>query len=100
MAQGKLGSADLSTPATDVLIFTAGAVQTFNVIFCNKNAGTARVRLSIGTGSVPAAGDEIWYDLEIPGNKPAEQTGIICSSGEKVWARSDLANVSVRAHGV
>jgi len=100
MTQGYLASLDISTPASDTLLFTASDLQTFNVIFSNRNAGAARVRLYIGTGGSPVAADNIWYDLEIPGNKPAEQTGIICSSGEKVWVRSDLANVSVRAHGV
>jgi len=100
MSQGLLGSADLSTPATDTLIFTAAALQTLNVIVCNRNAGTARVRIAIGSGSVPANTDYLWYDLALPGNTPGEQTGVVVSSGEKVWVRSDLANVSVRIHGV
>jgi len=103
MAQGFLGSVFITTPATPLSLFTSGAagvLQTFNVIFSNQNAGTARVRLYIGSGSVPAAINNIWYDLEIPGNRPAEQTGLVCSANEKVWVQSDLANVSVRAHGV
>ncbi len=99
MSQGLLGSADLSA-ATDTLLFTAAALQTLNVIVCNRNAGAARIRIAIGTGSVPAATDYLWYDLSLSGNLPAEQTGVVVSSGEKVWVRSDLANVSVRVHGV
>lgn len=100
MASGKLGSADL-VAATDTLLFTAGVTpQTFNVRFANRNTAAVKVRVAIGTGANPAATDYVDYDVTVPANGILEDTGLVCSSGEKVWVRSDAANVSVRAHGM
>ena len=100
MASGKLGSADLAA-ATDTLLFTAGATpQTFNVRFANRNGASVKIRVAIGTGGAPAVADYVDYDLTVQPNGILEDTGLVASSGEKVWARSDTANVSVRAHGM
>ncbi|MQA21758.1 hypothetical protein [Rugamonas rivuli] len=100
MATGKLGSADLPAGGADTLLFTAGATQTFNLRFANRNAAAVRVRVAIGTGGTPAATDYVDYDVTVPANGILEDTGLVCSINEKVWARSDTANVSVRAHGM
>ena len=100
MASGKLGSADLAAN-TDTLLFTAGVTpQTFNVRFANRNTTAVKVRVAIGTGGAPAATDYVDYDVTVLANGILEDTGLVASSGEKVWARSDTANVSVRAHGM
>ena len=100
MASGKLGSADLAA-ATDTLLFTAGATpQTFNVRFANRNVTSVRIRVAIGTGASPATTDYVDYDVILLANGILEDTGLVASSGEKVWVRSDNANVSVRAHGM
>lgn len=100
MASGKLGSADLAA-AVDTLLFTAGVTpQTFNVRFANRNAAIVKIRVAIGAGGAPAATDYVDYDISIPANGILEDTGLVASSGEKVWVRSDTANVSVRAHGM
>ena len=99
MASGKLGSADLAA-ATDTLLFTATAVQTFNVRFTNRNTSPIKVCLAIGIGASPAAADYIDYDVGVIANGILEDTALVCSNGEKVWVRSNTANVSVRAHGM
>ena len=100
MASGKLGSADL-TAETDTLLFTSGATpQTFNVRFANRNSTAVKVRVAIGTGASPTTTDYVDYDVTVLANGILEDTGLVASSGEKVWARSDTANVSVRAHGM
>lgn len=100
MASGKLGAADL-VAATDTLLFTAGVTpQTFNVRFANRNAAAVKVRVAIGTGGAPAAADYVDYDVSILANGILEDVGLVASSGEKIWVRSDTANVSVRAHGM
>lgn len=99
MATGKLGSVDL-TAGVDTLLFTAAVAQIFNIRFSNRNATAVKVRLAIGTGGTPAAADYLDFDVQIGGNQILEDTGLVCSIGEKVWARSDTANVSVRAHGI
>ena len=100
MASGKLGSADLAA-ATDTLLFTSGATpQTFNVRFANRNATAVKVRVAIGTGSSPATADYVDYDAPIQANGILEDSGLVASSGEKIWVRSDTTGVSVRAHGM
>lgn len=100
MASGKLGSADL-VATIDTLLFTAGATpQTFNIRFANRNATSVKVRVAIGAGASPAVSDYVDYDVSILANGILEDTGFVASSGEKVWVRSDTANVSVRAHGM
>ncbi|QJD91815.1 hypothetical protein HH213_17995 [Duganella dendranthematis] len=100
MASGKLGSADLPAGGADTLICTVAANQAINVRFANRNAVQVRVRLSIGTGANPSSADYVDYDVAIQPYGVLEDTGIAVSAGEKVWARSDTANVSVRAHGM
>lgn len=100
MTAGKLGSADLAA-AVDTLLYTvpAGTVTTLNIRVTNRNSSAIKVRVAIGTGGAPAALDYIDYDTPVAAGGILEDTGVVCSAGEKVWVRSDLANVSVRVHG-
>lgn len=100
MASGKLGAANL-VAETDTLLYTVPAdkVATVNVRFANRGTAATKVRLAIGTGASPANTDYMTYDQSLPGNGIIEDTGIVCSAGEKVWARSEAADVSVRVHG-
>lgn len=101
MAKGKLGAVDVPAGGTGTLLFTAGVGgQTFNVRFCNRNGAAVKVRLAIGTGGAPAVADYLDYDVTIQAYGILEDTGLVASEGEKVWVRSDTANVSARAHGV
>lgn len=100
MASGKLGAADLAA-AADTLLYTvpASTVSTLNIRVANRNAGQIKVRIAIGVAAAPAVTDYIDYDVVVGANGILEDTGIVCGAGEKVWVRSDLANVSVRIHG-
>lgn len=96
MPSGLWGKADLAA-GVDTQIgdpVSAGKVATLNIRFCNRSGGAAKYRVAIGTGGVPAAADYITHDKEI-----VEDTAIVLSTGEKVWVRSDVANVTVRVHG-
>lgn len=100
MASGKLGSANLAA-TTDTLLYTvpASTWATVNIRVANRNSRAAKIRVAIGSGASPALGDYMDYDIPVPENGILEDTGIVCSAGEKVWVRSDLDNVSVRVHG-
>lgn len=100
MASGKLGAADLAA-AADTLLYTvpASTVTTLNIRVANRNASPIKVRVAIGSGAAPAVNDYIDYDITVGANGALEDTGIVCSAGEKVWVRSDQANASVRIHG-
>lgn len=100
MTSGKLGTANLAAGA-DTLVYTvpASTVATVNVRVANRNAAAAKIRVAIGIGASPDAADYIDYDASVPANGILEDTGIVCSAGEKIWVTSDVANVSVRVHG-
>lgn len=100
MGAGKLGSLDL-VAETVTLLFTADSTpQTFNIRFANRNSFDVLVRVAIGTGSSPAAADYVDYDVTCLANGIVEDTGLVATSGEKIWVRSNASNVSVRAHGM
>lgn len=100
MASGKLGTANLAAGAdTTVYTVPASTVATINIRVANRNAAAAKVRVAIGTGASPDAADYIDYDILLAANGILEDTGIVCGAGEKIWVRSDVANVSVRVHG-
>ena len=100
MASGKLGTADL-VAATDTLLYTvpASMLTTCNVRFTNRNEVETVISLAIGTGANPAAADYFTYNQTLPANGIIEEMGIVCSAGEKIWARAARANVTVRVHG-
>lgn len=93
-----LGSYDLLA-ATPVLVTGAAltASAQLNVRFCNRNPDNVAVRLAIGTGSSPAFADYLDYDTSV--YRALEDTGIVCSAGEKIWVQSDTALTSVRVFG-
>ena len=100
MASGKLGSANLAAGA-DTLVYTvpASTVATVNVRVANRNAAAAKIRVAIGTGENPTAADYIDYDISLAANGILEDTGLVCSAGEKVWVTSNVSNVTARVHG-
>lgn len=100
MASGKLGTPANLVAGIDTLIYTvpASKTATVNVRFTNRNATAVKVRLAIGTGVAPVAADYIDYDVTLI--LILEDTGLMLSAGEQIWAWSDTANVSVRAHGM
>ena len=100
MASGKLGSADLAA-TTNTLLYTvpASSLATLNIRVANRNSTTVAIRIAIGTGASPAVEDYIDYDLLVAANGVLEDSGIVCSAGEKVWVYSSMAGVSVRVHG-
>lgn len=100
MASGKLGAADLAAN-TDTLLYTVpeSTRATVNIRVANRNGASAKIRVAIGSGASPSAADYMDYDISVQGNGILEDTGIVCSAGEKVWVRSDVSNVTARVHG-
>lgn len=93
-----LGSYDLSAGVAQLV---GGAALTdstqLNVRFCNRNVDNVAVQLAIGTGGSAVAKDYLDYNTSV--YRALEDTGIVCSAGEKIWVQSDTANTSVRIFG-
>lgn len=105
MAAGFLQRANLNS-TSDTLLFivstASGAPQTFNLRFANRNAVPVAVRVAISaSGSASPQLDEyVSYDIPIIANGIMEEIGLVASNGEKVFVRTSVAGVSVRAHGM
>lgn len=105
MASGKLGTpANITAADTAVMIYQvpASTIATVNIRIANRNIAQAEIRVAISTAATAGAialADYIDYDVLVPGHGVLEDTGIVCSSGERVWIVSNLANISVRVHG-
>lgn len=71
-----------------------------NISFVNRGSVPVRIRLAFGSAIVAAEGDWIAYDRILLPNCEYEKTGCLLTEGEKIFVRSDLATVSVRAHAL
>lgn len=91
MAAGRF---DLAA-TTSTLIYTcpSNTVGVKYVSFQSRTAN-ATIRLSHTGGSTPAAGDYLEYGRTVPVNGYYERTGIYLTAGEKLYAYSDVADVS------
>lgn len=104
MATGRVGASDLSA-TTWTTVYTVPAATTFtgSISVCNRTAGQVTVRLGLGTGSSPSAGEYIEYDLPLtPAGTPGssfERSGVVLETGMKVLAYSSAASVSVVVYG-
>ena len=101
MATGRLGTADLAA-ATDTTLYTVPA-DTFSVLtlsICNRNASSARIRVSVSASGTPANEEFIEFDSEIVGNGVVERTGIVMDANKLLVVRSDTINVSAVAYGI
>lgn len=98
---GNVSGFDLAA-ATDTLIYTCPATRgSVTVSFVNRGNGSPKVRLARGLGAGPAATDYLEYDATVSAGTPLIRSGIPMSSGDKLWARSDLgAVVTVQVEGV
>lgn len=86
----------------DTLVHTipVGKKCVFSVNFCNRTGGSAKVRLALTSGGAPAATDWIEYDATVAANGVLLRTALALGAGQKVYARSDIADVTVMVFGI
>lgn len=95
--------AALNLPAAqNVALYTVPAAHraVMTVSLCNRGATAAKVRLALTEAAAPVDDDWIEFDAVLPGFGVLERTGIALAAGQKVFVRSDVANVSAVAYGV
>lgn len=97
---GLKASVDLDS-ADVTLIYTvpAGvALGTYTVSICPRDI-KPKVSLALTSGGVPGTGSWIEFNTEVVGT-PLERTGIALAAGHKIYAQTDIANVSVGVWGI
>jgi len=103
MATGRLGAVDLTTPATDTLLYTvpAGTFTVATVSIVNRSNAAVTVRMAISTSTTTMGASEyIEYEAEILAKGVLERTGLVLDAGKSILVRASTANVTAVAFGI
>ena len=97
---GRLAAVSL-TDTNDTLIYTVQAGK-FGVLTANLAArlAAAKVRLAITSGGAPTDADWIEPGAPLAEGGVLERTGLTLSAGQKIYAGTDIAGVSVGVWGI
>lgn len=97
----RLAASNLAA-AADTAVYTVPAAKkaVFSVNVCNRGTVQAKVRLALTTGGAPADADWIEYDAPIAGSGVLLRTALALGAGQKLYARSDVVNVSIVVFGI
>jgi hypothetical protein len=101
MATGKIAAVDMASNSDTQIYQCPG--QNFTVAtvsICNRGSLTTLIRLAISDSSSPANADYIEFDTNLAANGVLERTGLVLSAGQRIIARSSLANVSIVVYGI
>lgn len=101
MANGRLGTADLSVSTNETVYQVPDgfyAVATINV--CNRGSNTADIRIAVSTTETPGNAEYIEYDVQLAPKGVLERTGVVIEGGAYIVVRSTQANVNVVAYGI
>jgi hypothetical protein len=103
MATGRLGAVDLSTAATDTLLYTApaGTFTVASVTIVNRSglSSTVRLGLSASTSSI-ATGEFLEYEVEVLPHGVLERTGIVIQAGYSLLFRGSITGINAVAYGI
>jgi hypothetical protein len=103
MATGRLGAIDMTSAATDTLIYTVPsntfAVANLSIVNRSNQAITVRVGISTSTSAI-AANEYIEYDTEVYAKGVLERTGLVLDAGKSILVRASTANVTAVAYGI
>lgn len=102
MATGRLGTANITTAATNYTPYTVPA-NTFtmcSISVCNRGNSDTGIRLALCAGASPTDDEWIEYGVTIGGGGVLERTGVLLSAGQRIIAWSSSPNVSVVVVGV
>jgi hypothetical protein len=101
MANGRLGTADLSANTNETLYQVPDgfySVATINV--CNRGTNTAAVRVAVCTTETPGNAEYIEFDVQLAPKGVLERTGVVIESNAYVVVRSDQASVNAMVYGI
>ena len=96
MASGKLASLDITSAATDLLLYSCPNSKTasFSVIMVNRSASNVLVRIALTTSSSITADEYVAYDVTIYPGEVYERNGFVLSQGQFVYVRSSATSVN------
>lgn len=101
MANGRLGTADLSANTNSTLYQVPDgsyAVATINV--CNRGTNTADIRVAVCDTETPGNAEYIEFDVQLAPKGVLERTGVVVEGNAYVVVRSSQANVNCVVYGI
>ena len=104
MASGVYGKVDVTSATTWTEVVaapTTGNTKVVTLNVCNRSGAALTVRIALAaTAGAVANGDEIEYDVSIPGNGVLERTGIVLSESNGLHIYASATGVSAVAYGL
>ena len=103
MATGKLGGVDLTSAATDTLLYTTPTgyftVATVSIVNRTNSAMTIRMGVSTSTSTMSNT-DYLEYETEILPKGVLERTGLVLDAGKSILVRSSAVGATAIAFGI
>lgn len=102
MATGRLGTANITTAATNTTVYTVPSnnFTMCTISVCNRGNSDAAIRIALAVDVTPTDDEWIEYNVDIGGHGVLERTGVLLSAGQKIIAWTSAPNVSVVVYGV
>ncbi len=101
MASGILASLDITSAATDLLLYSCPNNKTasFSISMVNRSASNVQVRIALTTSSTITADEYVAYDVTIYPLEVYERNGFVLAQGQFVYVRSSATSVNAVAYG-
>jgi len=101
MANGRLASGVISSTNVWEQFYQVpiGYTASITVNVCNQGSNNAKIRIAIPSSTNVNPEDIIEYDVEIYKNESFQRTGIVLSSGQYVFIRSNEGSISINIWG-
>lgn len=101
MASGKLASVDLTSAATDTLLYScpSNITASFTISMVNRTSSPALVRIALTTSSTITADQYVAYDVTVYPLEVYERNGFVLAQGQYAYVRSSVTGVNAVAYG-
>lgn len=101
MASGRLGTQNITSTNTNIQLYQVPSGQNASVTInvCNRGTSAAAIRIALTDSTTPDLSEWVDWDAVVQPNESYQRTGVVLSSGQYVYVRSDQANISVNVYG-
>jgi hypothetical protein len=101
MATGRLGTADLTGGAAEV-VYTVPA-DTFSVVavnVCNRSGSAVTINIALASADTATTDEYIEFGADLVANGVLERTGLVLETGTRVIVTSSGSSVSAVCMGI
>lgn len=101
MASGRLAKVNISSINTDTQVYQVPTnhLASFTISVCNRGTSNAKIRIALTDSTSIGLDEYVDFDTIVYPKDSYQRTGLVLSSGQYVYIRSDQANISVNVYG-